>query len=218
MIPLLKNIYKKNSNFFNRFPGINSIKVIGEGNNTKLNKPMLKCSIEIAGRNNEVVLLQEGGMKNSTIYIDGNNNRVILEENVSIVNSVIYIEDNNNSIIIRKGTKIAGTTELACIEGTEIIIGEDCLFSSNIKLRTGDSHSILNEEGKRINPSLGIEIGNHVWIGNDVKILKGVKIGSGSIVGTGTVVTREIANPNVIIAGNPGKIVKQNIGWLTERI
>ncbi len=67
-------------------------------------------------------------------------------------------------------------TRLACIEGTSIEIGEDCMFSANIVFRTGDSHSIINSDGQRINASKSICIGNHVWIGNTVIVNKGVKV------------------------------------------
>ncbi len=55
-------------------------------------------------------------------------------------------------------------------------------------------------------------IGNHVWIGENALILKGVKIGDNSIVGAGSVVTKDVPN-NSIVAGNPARIIKNNINW-----
>lgn len=87
------------------------------------------------------------------------------------------------------------------------------MFSANISIRVGDSHSITDLEGKRVNPSRDVKIGNHVWIGNTVLITKGVEIKEDSIVGTGSVVTRKFVETNVVIAGNPAQIVKRDVSW-----
>jgi acetyltransferase-like isoleucine patch superfamily enzyme len=50
--------------------------------------------------------------------------------------------------------------------------------------------------------SLGIEIGEDVWIGANVGIVDGVKIGDKSIIGMGSVVTKSITS-GLKVAGNP---------------
>ena len=55
-----------------------------------------------------------------------------------------------------------------------------------------------------------IIIGENCWIGEFARICKGVTIGEGSIVAANAVVTRDVP-PNCIVAGNPAKIVKENI-------
>lgn len=56
-------------------------------------------------------------------------------------------------------------------------------------------------------PSVGVEIGNDVWIGLGATILDGVKIGDGTIIGAGAVVSRDLP-PYSIAVGNPAKVVK----------
>lgn len=58
--------------------------------------------------------------------------------------------------------------------------------------------------------SAPIIIGENVWIGADVRINKGVIIGNNSIVASASVVTKDVPE-NCIVAGNPAKIVKENI-------
>ena len=52
--------------------------------------------------------------------------------------------------------------------------------------------------------SLGITIGDDVWIGSNVTVLDGVTIGPHSIIGAGAVVTKDVP-ANTIAAGNPAK-------------
>lgn len=53
-------------------------------------------------------------------------------------------------------------------------------------------------------------IGKNCFIGAKSIILPGVKIGDGSIVGSGSVVTKDVPS-GCIVAGNPAKIIKENI-------
>ena len=173
------------------------------------------------GKGNEVVL---GGampsfLKNCHIKIFGNNNKIVIESGVSAKNLTIYCADNNCRVLVREGTQISGNTELATMEGTKIEIGHDCLFSANITLRAGDSHSVVNvTTGERINPSKDIVIGDHVWIGNTVIVTKGTIIGSNSVVATGSVVAGKIYPNNVALGGNPAKIIKENVNWSVDKI
>ena len=130
----------------------------------------------------------------------------------------LQIEDDNNSIQIGEHTSLTGKTHLAAIEGTSIIIGDDCLFSSDLHFRTGDSHSIVDLNNNRINPSKDIVIGNHVWIGTKVTCLKNVKVSDNSVVAAGTILCKQHKESNVIIGGVPGKVIKQNINWTSKRI
>ncbi len=55
--------------------------------------------------------------------------------------------------------------------------------------------------------SLGITIGDDVWIGSHVVVLDGVSIGSHAVVGAGSVVTRDVPDWAVVV-GNPARVVR----------
>ena len=111
-----------------------------------------------------------------------------------------------------------GPSHIACTEdGNSIVIGKNCMFSSNINIRTGDSHSILDAEGNRINHGQSVAIGDHVWIGEGAKIMKGVQIQKDTIVASGAIVTHSFPS-NVILAGNPAKCIKEGVNWNEKRI
>lgn len=214
---MLLKIYRKYACHINRIPFINKIRCNGKENDFQLDKPMVRCKIICSGENNKIILKPGGGLDRCTFLISGNNNEIIIGGKASAIGATICVEDSNNLIRIGDGSSLCGEILLAACEGTNIEIGEEMLASSKIEIRTSDSHAIYDEYGERINYAKNIKIGKHVWIGTGVKINKGVTIGDGSIVGNGSVVTRKYENSNVIIAGNPAKIVKEKVKWSKER-
>lgn len=145
-----------------------------------------KCNISVSGKNNVIAFGDMCQIRNVHISICGDNNIIDLGELCYIDGISICIEDSNNTISIGRHCYIHNHTEISAIEGTEIKIEEDCLFSSDIVVRTGDSHSIIDvKTKKRINSSQNITLGEHVWVGKRAMILKGSNIGANSVVGAG---------------------------------
>ena len=174
--------------------------------------------IRISGKNNTVLIEDFSKLRNCTIYIAGNNNSVKIGKNCSLTDVAFHIEDDGNEIFVGDHTAICGKTHLAAIEGTRILIGRDCLFSSNIHFQTGDAHSILDMNGRRINKSADIKIGNHVWVGTKVTCLKGAHIADHCIVGACALVCGRFDETNSVLAGVPAKITRRNINWCGRRI
>lgn len=56
--------------------------------------------------------------------------------------------------------------------------------------------------------SVGVHIGDDVWLGAHVLVLDGVRIGSHSVVGAGSVVTHDVRDWTVV-AGNPARVIRQ---------
>ena len=159
-----------------------------------------------------------GVLRNCELIFYGSNNTIEIGNNCVAKDASLYIEDDNNAIITGDNTHYAGKIHIAVTESTKCVIGSECLFSSEIVIRTGDSHSILDETGERINPAKNVVIGNHVWVGHRTLITKGVSIPENCVVGTGAVVTKPIDKGGTVIAGVPAKIVTENINWCGERL
>lgn len=170
------------------------------------------------GNNNRIQISAHSRLNQCEMRFYGNNNYVNIDEGCLLNQLTIWIEDDANIVSIGANTTVNGYTQMSCIEGKTILIGEDCMFSSSISLRTGDSHSIINSQGERVNIAKDVCIGNHVWIGQNVFIGKGANIGQGSIVGACAVVTRSFDKQCVVLAGNPAEIVKEDVEWKRERI
>ena len=180
---------------------------------------MKKSSISINGDNNSVIFNDMSSVFNVHISIEGSNNTVYLGERNYLEGCSFCIEDDNNKITTGTHVYIYPNTELSAIESTEIIIGDDCLFSANIMIRTGDSHAIKSETtGERLNDSESIHFADKVWLGNGCKILKGSNIGRECVVGTGALVTQNTPCVlNSVLAGVPAKVVSQGIVWSQQR-
>lgn len=91
------------------------------------------------------------------------------------------------------------------------------MFSAQIVIRNSDAHSILNKEGKRINNAKDTIIGNRVWVAYGATILKGSLIEDDCIIGSQSVIAGLHMPQGSIAAGNPAKIVKENIKWDKQR-
>lgn len=178
-----------------------------------MNNFILKLRNNIVVDNGNVFKIEKSvKLKKSKIKIRGKGNQLIIKENCNLNGVNIEIRGENCKIEIGKNTIIGKATYLSAKEGCSIKIGSDCMLSRNINIMTSDGHPIL-KNGKRINESKSIEIGNHVWLADQVIILKGSTIGDNSVVGTNSVVTKEFKESNIIIAGNPAKVVKSEINW-----
>ncbi|MEY4455854.1 MAG: hypothetical protein RLY15_118 [Bacteroidota bacterium] len=90
-------------------------------------------------------------------------------------------------------------------------IGDNTVISWNCQFIDDDFHKI-NYDGK-VESSKIIRIGNHVWIGANSVILKGVSIADGCVIAANSIVTKSVTEQNVLIAGNPAKIIKSEIQW-----
>lgn len=177
-------------------------------------------SIEIFGKGNKIIIGDSCKIYSGRIVIRGHNNSLSIGSDCGISGVVFYMEENANTISIGKGCTMQNNTKVCAIEGTNIWIGNDCMFSDDIYLASGDGHSIVDElTRERENPSSDILIGDHVWIGTKAFICKGVVLGNNCIVGGQSVLAhKNEKKDNVLYAGNPAKIIRENINWLRERI
>lgn len=92
-------------------------------------------------------------------------------------------------------------------------IGDNVLISYGISIWNGDGHTIFDANKEVLNYSKDVIIGNKVWIGHKAEILKGTVIQDNSVIGACSVVNKAFSESNVIIAGQPAKIVKRGITW-----
>lgn len=117
---------------------------------------------------------------------------------------------------------IMWTYQIVVDDYTDITIGDDCIISYDVKIRSNDGHSIFDlktrkniNSTKEISQSRKIVIGNHVWIGMRAIILYNSQIGSGSIIGAASLVKSVIPN-NCMAAGIPAQVKRRDVAWARE--
>ncbi len=203
---------------YNHLPFNNSLKL--RSGKANINCAYLKNNkFNFRGTGNKIKIENGSRLTNCNVYVSGNNNKILIDKFCYLNGVTICIEDDNNEVIIGEHSSFQDSCNFSCIEGTKLIIGKDCMFSANISIRTGDSHSVVNaNDGERINPSKNVAIGDHVWVANTVIITKGVTLPSHTIVGTGSVVTRSFEDGYIAIGGNPAKVIKTSVSWERQRL
>ena len=121
-------------------------------------------------------------------------------------NKIVIVPESSARITIGDYCSFNGVTILA---NTSIEFKRKCLVSDALIIDT-DFHSV---EINRLEPSVKpktkpVYIDENAWIGSRSVILKGVSICKNSVVGLGTIVRQSVPD-NVVVIGNPQKIVKE---------
>jgi acetyltransferase-like isoleucine patch superfamily enzyme len=167
----------------------------------------------------KLILGKGSKLENCYFYIQGRNNVVIIGDGVRLRNTTIWMEDNSQNLKIGNKTTIEGAKFFLTEDNSKITIGHGCMLSNDIEFRTGDSHTIFdNNSRQRINKPEDIFIGDRVWIGAGVRILKGVILSNETIIGTGSIVVKgNKFMSNSIYVGVPAKLVRTGICWQRDR-
>lgn len=178
------------------------------------NSEVIHSEFTMEGDGNEIIGYNIF-IKNSSLSIKGKNNQIIFGDGVKLREGNLIIRGNNCKILIGNRSTFGGVRMVNVGANNVISIGKDCLFSDNIEIWASDTHAIYDENQNWINHEQPIYIEDNVWVGSKVTVLKGVSIGSGSIIGMCSVVTKNIS-PNMVCAGMPIRILKENISWKLE--
>jgi putative colanic acid biosynthesis acetyltransferase WcaB len=94
--------------------------------------------------------------------------------------------------------------KLKLFHGQGLIINPNTIFGDGCTVRC---NTVIGNNGKDKNAPV---LGKNVDIGVNCCIIGNIKIGDNVIIGAGTVITKDIPS-NVVVVGNPAKIIKTNI-------
>lgn len=133
-----------------------------------------------------------------------------LSNMIGLCQRTIIVARYGGRISIGAGCGISGSTIYSM---DSIQIGNDVIIGGNCKIIDNDFHPLQASKRNPQKPEdikkKPINIGDGCFIGANSIILKGTTLGRNCVVGAGSVVSGNFPD-NVIIAGNPAKIIRSN--------
>lgn len=204
----------------------NSLKKFMERNTLSIPKGIdtSKLHIGIVGKNNTIKIAR-GVNISGRFTINGYMDDSVIEigENFSCGDVHFQLGQNHKNFGKIKNVNIKIDSNLSWESGSLetynsnscVDIGTDCMFAGNVTLFNTDAHPIFDAEtNELINKVKGMNVGNHVWLGMNSTVLKNSFVSDNSVVGWGSVYSKnKETRTNCAFAGNPAKIVKENINW-----
>ena len=119
-----------------------------------------------------------------------------------------YLEARKSDSVISIGDNVTINNAFSAVAFQNITIQDNVLIGVNCAIIDNDGHDLRVDKRNSGEPkSVAVTIEKNVFIGDNVTILKGVTIGENSVIGLGSVVTNDIPK-NVIVAGNPAKVIR----------
>lgn len=108
---------------------------------------------------------------------------------------------------IKVGDHFFANFDCVVLDVCPVEIGDNCIMAPRVCIYTATQSQNTFERNTGKEYGLPVKIGDNVWIGGNAVILPGVTIGNNVVVGAGSVVTKSVPD-NVIVAGNPARIIK----------
>lgn len=140
------------------------------------------------------LLIENGG----TLQIDGSN----------FIKTTSDIQIFKNALLrFGPGATNMGL-KIVCSE--KIWIGDHTRIGRDVWIRDNNGGHKIIQVG--YTDKAPVIIGNYVWICSGAQIMKGVTIGDGAVISANSVVTSNVP-AHSIVAGNPAKVIAENIYW-----
>jgi Acetyltransferase (isoleucine patch superfamily) len=198
--------------------GNNIVRLITNGVPREIKEQIPGLTIMLEGENN-VLNIGAAPFQSSEIIIMGNDAVFNMGESPHRVFKTTFIMERTCRINI--GSRFSSEHGTVIFAGgglnRTVHIGDDCMFSHEIWIRTSDGHIICDQQsGEPLNPSRDVVIGNHVWLGARSLVFKGARIADNSIVAAMAFVGKTFDHPGLMIGGLPAKIIRSGINWKRE--
>jgi len=123
------------------------------------------------------------------------------------LNSYAFLESRLVTTEINFGNNISISNDFSIEAEKNVTIEDNVVIGFNCSIFDSNFHDLKSDNRQASDPKpQAVLIKQNVFIGNNVTILKGVSLGVNVVVGACSVVTKSFPD-NVIIAGNPAKII-----------
>ncbi|MCM3707051.1 MULTISPECIES: sugar O-acetyltransferase [Cytobacillus] len=150
-------------------------------------------------------------MYNQTLETESEKRTKLLKELLGSSGENVYMEPNirfDYGYNTHVGENFFANFDCTILDVCEVRFGDNCMLAPGVHIYTATHplHPAERNSGREY--AKPITIGNNVWIGGSAVINPGVTIGDNAVIASGAVVTRDVP-ANVVVGGNPAKIIKQ---------
>ena len=111
---------------------------------------------------------------------------------------------------IELGNNVYINFDCVILDCAKVKIGSNCLIAPQVGIYAATHTVSLEERQAGLELAQEIEIGDNCWLGGGCIICPGVKLGNNVVVAAGSVVTKSFGS-NVVIGGNPARVIRENI-------
>ena len=108
---------------------------------------------------------------------------------------------------IEIGENFYSNHNLIILDCNKVKFGKNVFIGPNCSFYCAQHPLSINQRNKGLEYAKPITVGDNVWFGGNVTVLSGITIGNGAVIGAGSVITKDVPD-NVVVAGNPAKIIK----------
>jgi acetyltransferase-like isoleucine patch superfamily enzyme len=182
--------------------------------NTKLRRMKGSLSIEAPLRTGMIrVGAEEIGIHDKRHHrpVWENAGKVIFKGSAVIKFGAKIIVGPDGVLTLGDNFRMASESYIICYHSVDI--GDSCRISWNTQILDTDFHKIYDLDGNHLNPDSRVLLGDNNWIGHSSTITKGTELGDMVVVASNSLVNKKHEGHHMIIAGNPAKVVRNNITW-----
>lgn len=148
---------------------------------------------------------------NGTLETELSERTALLKELFGSVGSNAYIEPSircDYGANIYVGDNFYANFDSVFLDVCDIKIGHNCFIAPGVHIYTATHPLDPIERTSGAEYGKPVTIGDNVWIGGRAVINPGVTIGHNAVIASGSVVVKDVPD-NVVVGGNPARIIKE---------
>jgi maltose O-acetyltransferase len=148
---------------------------------------------------------------NETLESEDNKRIKLLKGLFGSTGENVYVEPNirvDYGYNIFVGENFFANFDCVILDICEVRFGDNCLLGPGVHIYTATHPIDPDERNSGKEYAKPIIVGDNVWIGGSSVTNPGVSIGDNVVIASGSVVTKDVPN-NVVVGGNPAKIIKK---------
>lgn len=194
----------------------NNIYVIENGVRKQLTHKIPGLEITVTGSDNTVEIHMPSVFVESFITVHSKNAKITIEQTPRFMFRINCWSGENQRFHFGKNSDCSGLCHCHMVDkDAACIIGEDCMFAGGVAIWASDAHVIYDIDNKEPLNAITkpIIIGNHCWLGHGSTLMKNCQLNNNTVVGTQSVVTKKFDEENIVVGGNPAKVIKRNCNW-----